>query len=186
MVLTFPGGGHLVGWSYFWGWYVTGFNPEQHCQKCFFGYRSQKVKNGMRINDPIVLDEHPDADFFYLCGGDEGWDYNKNFHLALRYNPDFDTRAKMSTGTPVLVTNSQYIEIPPLEIGFNGKDRKFTTCRNYQFGVQAYQLGLDGRPLRPNSDGTFGFKPEPTPEELAAHRRRRAEKSAAGAQSRMW
>lgn len=161
MVLTFPDGGNLRPWAYFWGWYVTGFDPKQHCQKCFFGWRSNKVKNGMSLRGPIVLDEHPDADFFYLCGGDIDWKYDKNFHLALRHNPEFDTKARMPTGGRVLVTNSEYIEIPHLEVGFNGMDRKFTTCRNFRFGVAAYQLGLDGRPLRPNSDGTFGFRPEP-------------------------
>jgi hypothetical protein len=171
IILQFPGNGSLRGWAYFWGWYVSGFDPEQHCQKCLLGWRSELVKNYMKVGRSLVLDERPAFDFFYVCGGDVGWNYSKNFHLALRPRDGWETKAKCHTGQEVIALNAEYIEIPALPGGFNGKGPKFTTCRNYQFAVHAYQFGLDGVERSPNEEGIFGIRPELDPRMQEMRRR---------------
>ena len=163
MILQFPGAGLLRPWQYFWGWYVTGFDPANHCQKCLLGWRSEKVKNGMPVGPEIALDEHAPFDYFYLCGGDLSWRWAKNFHLAVRYREGIDTTARCSTGQEVIVRNAEYVEIQPVAEGFDGKGPSFTTCRNYQFGVGAYMVAADGSIRPPHSDGTYGVRPADAP-----------------------
>ena len=147
-------------WEYLWAWYVTGFDPGVHCQKCLFGFRSEKVKKLMPHGEPMIMDEAKlPFDYLYVCGGAISWKWKDNFHLVLVPTGGKRVRATMGfTGQTVIARGASHVSIPALPGGFNGKDHKFTTCRNYQFGVEYYQNRLEV-----SKDGTYGVRPELSP-----------------------
>jgi hypothetical protein len=141
---------------FFWGWYVTGFDPRRHCQPCLRGRRSGQVNRSMALDVECTLDEVADFDYFYVCGVSATGRWADNFHLAVHRQLAGDVEAVCYTGHAVSIRNAALIEIASLPDGFNGRDRTFTTCRNYQFGVQVYQFLPDGHEAVSNADGTYG------------------------------
>jgi hypothetical protein len=147
----------LVGFRSFWAWYVTGFDPSKHCQACLLGRRSARVnKSDVRAGVEIVLDEFVHFDYLYVCGVSSTCRWEHNFHLVVRPRTGAYASAHCYTGQQMGICDAERIQIPELPDGFNGKSRKFTTCRNYQFGVARYQLGLGCTPSIANADGTYG------------------------------
>jgi hypothetical protein len=143
---------------FLWVRYVVGFDPNKHCQSCLLGRSSAKFRNGaLTCPATIALDEFDAYDYIYVCGVAPGQRWVRNLHLAVRFREGSEARARCYSGQEILLLNGENVEIPPLPDGFNGKNRSFTTCRNYQFGVAMYQHGAtDGVPSVSNPDGTYG------------------------------
>jgi hypothetical protein len=142
----------VEGFHYLWLKYVTGFDPSQHCARCLIGKYSRKVTRGMPADKPLVLDEARQIglsgrsyDYLYLCGVASRGGWKANFHLAFLPDPDATIMMPMSTGDTVIVQHARSVPIIAVPEGFDGRDKVFTTCRNWQFGVSAY--GLPSRPL---------------------------------------
>lgn len=142
---------------FLWARYVIGFDPSKHCQLCLLGRTSARFKMGdFGVPAVIILDEFADFDFIYICGVAHGQRWARNFHLAARHREGAEARGRCYTGQEIVLLNGELIEIPLLPDGFNGKNRSFTTCRNYQFGAAVYQRNARGAAPNPNSDGTYG------------------------------
>ena len=137
----------------FWGRYVRGFDARFHCQPCLIGRPEKRIHRGMRTAERVLLDAravatHP---YFYVCGVTfpQGWE--DNFHLACRWESGRSASKKTFNGFEVTVAGAIELEIPPLEPGFAGAPEKYTTCRNWQFGVEYFGLPEGFEP--PAADG---------------------------------
>lgn len=153
MTVLPPEGGAIAleGFMYWWLKYVKGFVGTTHCASCLLGaWARDRVNKTMPTNQPVVLDKPAHTyNFLYLCGV-RGSGYNRttrkyvngyadNFHLPMRPRPGFTAEAVTYNGFRVVVQNAEsLLPITPVADGWRGLDRKMTTCRNFQFGVQHY------------------------------------------------
>ena len=133
-------GEQAAGWSYLWLKYVWGFKPQFHCANCLTGRFSKWVRPGMRLREPHALDEAPSFDYLYLCGIPAGGRWRDNLHFPLVPEPGKRCRIQASTGHIFHATNARRLWIPALPKDFDGRDWRFTTCRNWRFGVSRYGL----------------------------------------------
>ena len=132
-------GARVTGWRYLWLKYVSGFQPRVHCAQCLVGPYSKRVKrDAMPIGRPLPLDEAENYQHLYLCGVASRGGWAANLHLVAVAAPGENAEVEASTGTIFRITNARRIEIPALPPGFAGRPRTFTTCRNWQFGVEYY------------------------------------------------
>jgi len=144
---------HLYGFRYCWLMYTTGFDLSQHCLACLHGHRSQRVHNKIQIgpDHPVVCDESPTPfQAIYLCGVASCRKWEANLHVV--FQPSEGDTFKRSTynGFQVIVENARPIPFPPLPDGWRGLGPKFTTCRNYRFGVYFYGPNGDGGTQKDN------------------------------------
>lgn len=135
----------LTGFTQFWLRYVHGFSPHFHCQKSLRGFNDPRFKRGMQIGESFELLDDSRYAYIYVCGVTPR--QYPGLHLALK--PDASAVARVLTynGIEIAVAGARQLEIPPLPDGFAGMSRKYTTCRNWQFGVKYYGLGALRREL---------------------------------------
>jgi hypothetical protein len=152
--------GHLFGWRTLWVKYVAGFNPRVHCQDCLIGETDRSMARRLVPDQAFALSraKHPiDYDALYLCGGHESWDWSKNLHLVAVPEEGATAEIIASTGSVFRISGARAIQIPPLALGYAGRAREFTTCRNWRFGVAYY--GLDPMPRAFDPLGQRGAPP---------------------------
>jgi hypothetical protein len=130
----------VSGWRYLWLKYVSGFQPSRHCAGCLVGPYSKAVRIGMPTNTPAQLDEAEDWRQLYLCGVASAGGWAANMHLAVVPAEGETAEVRASTGTLFRITNARRLPIPGLAPRFDGRPLSFTTCRNWQFGVEHYGL----------------------------------------------
>lgn len=138
---TLPDGGNrLSGFLQFWLRYVHGFSPHFHCQRSLRGFNDPRFKRDMQIGQRFELREPVGYQYIYLCGVTAK--RYPGLHLALAPDAAAEVHAVTYNGVEVRVSGVRRLEIPPLPDGTAGMSRAYTTCVNWQFGVQYY--GLDG------------------------------------------
>ena len=75
--------------SVVWAYYVDGFNPNTHCQRCFRGRLVQDFRTGTASTGQLVVfSEIERHNYIYICGVSAGPTKDRaanNFHLPLRY-----------------------------------------------------------------------------------------------------
>ena len=140
----------LEGFRYFWAKYVRGFDPAHHCAKCLVGDWSKHTRMGMALPVEFGFDESKDFRFVYICGV-SSIGYQSNLHIVLEPEDDASCSVKAFNGTVFDIQGARRLLIPPLPDGWQGKDRKYTTCRNFQFGVayfgeKAFRADTNGKP----------------------------------------
>ena len=151
MTIEVRGGQVLVGYSYWWVKGVTGFDPRQHCAKCLPGPFLVNWQRPFPMNQEITVKTIGSVRAVYVCGVSQAG-YRYNFHAPLVDDPDArDVEMPMVKGQTLIVRGAHLLEIPPLPDGTLGKDRSFTTCRNFQFGYAYFgpegTVGPRKRPL---------------------------------------
>jgi hypothetical protein len=140
-LVVFGDGRQVSGWRFLWLKYVSGFDHRQHCARCLVGPYSKRVTRTMRLNERFVLDEHPEPEYFYLCGVAERGGWSANLHLAfVKGQPTDIASVNASTGATFSVSGARALDIPELARGFDERPLSFTTCRNWRFGVARYGL----------------------------------------------
>ena len=147
-ILTLQGAtDHITGYAYFWLKYVTGFDPSHHCAKALKGTYDTRIGGRIRFtsdlarcNVPMVLDEAPVPDAYYLMGNTGTWKHN--LHVAFVLEPGATFTHETHHGYRVIVEHGRRLPIPPLPRGWRSLPDAFTTCRNFQFGVSFF--GADG------------------------------------------
>ena len=132
------GSNRLSGFTQFWLRYVHGFSPHFHCQKSLRGFNDPRFRRDMQIGAPFDLLEAARYDYVYLCGVTAR--KYPGLHLALVPDSAASARAITYNGIEVVVSGARQLEIPPLPDGYAGMSRSYTTCCNWQFGVQYYGL----------------------------------------------
>lgn len=128
--------GDLSAFGYVWGMYVNGFDPKQHCQKCLRGWKSAHVGLGMTSDHSYIMDEcRKPWDYLYVCAGSR-FTYEDHVHLPMV--PGYDTIELTSRGVTFRAVGVRLVDIPETPEGYMGLGPKFTSCRNYRFGLSAY------------------------------------------------
>jgi hypothetical protein len=133
--------GPITGFRHFWAYYITGFNPRVHCQKCFKGKPSSRITKQSETGLLYEMNEKQSFQYLYICGVGEGPKdllYKKNFHLALRPSDGAATSAETYNGYTFEVTNAVALPIPELPENWNGLTREMTRCKNFRFGVEHF------------------------------------------------
>lgn len=121
---------YLSGFRYWWLKSVGDYDLSVHCARCLRGPYDRRVGRNMALNQPVELR----GDLVYLCGVSPRW--STNFHAAVERAPGEGFEVQTYNGLTVRFDNGREISIEPLADGWNGLDRSFTTCRNFQFAVQ--------------------------------------------------
>jgi hypothetical protein len=136
------GSDHFIGFKYIWLRYIHGFSPRFHCQKSLLGTNDLRFINKMTIGRSFVLEDPAKYKHIYLCG--DAVFPDSGLHFALQ--PQEGSFAKVTTynGIDITAINARQLTIPRLEEGFAGMPHSYTSCCNWQFGVENYGLDLDG------------------------------------------
>ncbi|NNJ12135.1 hypothetical protein EKD04_017530 [Chloroflexales bacterium ZM16-3] len=151
MVLTLGEEGQerrpMPGFPYFWLKYITGFDARHHCAQCFIGPYHKGIWSTVRVPSVHVLKPSVEWQFAYLCGVAET-QWADNLHVPMVEAQGEEIELFTHNGIRVHIRNARRLEIPWIEDGWNGFPRSYTTCRNFQFGVDRY--GYDGvsRPIQ--------------------------------------
>jgi len=130
---------------FLWAKYVTGFDWRWHCCRCLKGTLSKRVPmrktlglsgyRGLLLHCP--MDERQAFDYIYLCGVTNS--YAENLHLALRVKPGGMVTYEDSH---IAVTVANAIAVPIQPIIGTDLPHEYASCRNYQFGWNAYPNSL--------------------------------------------
>ncbi|WP_142988141.1 hypothetical protein [Granulicella rosea] len=128
-----------------WGWYVSGFKSDHHCQACFRGSLASGISKDMLDCDSLAL--RTDVPYFYLCALGRPRSAESNVHLVVR--PQQGAMASVGSlyGATFTIHDAIAIRIRNLPKGWHRLGDEFTQCPNFQFAVQTY-----GYPL---PDGTL-------------------------------
>lgn len=115
-----------------WLRYVNGVDLSNHCMKSLMGENDKRVRGFMRSLPVIELNSSP---FYYLCGVDVGWRWDRNMHIAFREREgsviDIDNEL-----FSVRIVNAEQIPIRSEDIDHTlpqSSDKRFSTCRNWWF-----------------------------------------------------
>jgi hypothetical protein len=145
---------HLGGWAHFWGKWVFGFNPKHHCAACLLGHWVSGLKPTMPVG--LAQLEGPAGwPYLYICGVAAPRSWANNFHMALAPEPGGVVEMETWNGYRITAGDVRRIEIQPVPRGFGGLPDSFTTCRNWQFGIQ--QFGPAGKWYSGGGGGRRGF-----------------------------
>jgi hypothetical protein len=127
----------LTGFQHWWLKSVNSYRLDVHCARCLVGPFDRRINKAM----PLVQAVELQGDLVYLCGVANGWNWARNFHAAAAYAEGETFSLPTYNGLDVRFDNARMITIEPLPDGWNGLDKSFTTCRNYQFAVQMADRG---------------------------------------------
>ena len=115
-----------------WLRYVYGVDLNTHCMKCLLGHNDPRVKGWMRSLSQMELE---DSRFYYLCGVDKDFNWNKNLHIpfvrsvgqTIEIDNEF-VKIKINNARRIII-DTKYInwDLP------QAKNRLYSTCRNWQF-----------------------------------------------------
>ena len=126
----------LSGFQYFWLKHVRDYRLDVHCARSLVGKYDRRINKQMILNKPISFEG---SNLIYLCGGTNRWE--TNLHTAARPAPGKQFSVQMYNGLMAIFCNAERIAFPPLPDGYVGKDKTFTTCRNWQFAVHMSDQG---------------------------------------------
>ena len=128
----------LEGFTHFWLRYVRGFSPHFHCQKSLRGTNDPRFNKTMALGTSYKLPEPGTYRYIYLCGvTSHGY---PGLHLALMPEKGAHAVAVTYNGIEILVAGARQLEIPHFPDGYAGLSRKYTSCRNWQFGVTYFGM----------------------------------------------
>lgn len=118
-----------------WGWHVSGFNQCKHCQDCLKGRREDQINLRM-VDDDYRLTT--DAPYFYLFAGGHAPRRESNVHLAVKPHPGAVASVGSLYNVTFTIRDAITLRVDRLPKDWMGLDDSFTTCRNFQFGVQTF------------------------------------------------
>ena len=136
-------------YRFFWIKYVKSVNLEEHCQPCLKGPTSKLL--GTRdiggattsvIKADLMLNESA-AEFIYICGVTEPYNWASNFHMALRVQAGESCR-KTWPGIDIELESAVELEISDAHMDqefHRFVERLYRTCRNAHF-AWAFHKGV--------------------------------------------
>ena len=132
---------NLTGYMFFWAKYVQGFDPREHCAKCLLGSWSAQIRMEMRMNTAYIMSEvHPASyRYIYLCGVAPVKD--AGVQIAMEVSPGEEFEEMTYNNIRIRVQGARRLLFPKLARNFHGMGPAYTTCMNYQFGVQYFGMG---------------------------------------------
>jgi hypothetical protein len=135
---------NLKGYLYFWAKRVRAVNLDHHCAKCLVGPYDKAFGRDMSINIDLELD-HPEGSILYICGVTRPYRWSDNAHLALLIDEDAGSVClPLVRGQTLTITGAQRLDFNDQRAvaGFSALGSDFTTCRNFQFAVDAFSKGF--------------------------------------------
>ena len=142
--VTHPDGssGPINGFRFLWAYYVSGYRPDKHCQPCFIGARvpefcTPTAMSGRRVE----LNRMHQYPYVYICGvgsGPKSELWQQNLHFPLRYAEGRVEEVTTYNDYRFRAENAERVTIPELPEGWEGKPRKHTRCKNFQFAVAMF------------------------------------------------
>ena len=134
--------GKIEGFRSLWAFYVNGYKPEFHCQKCFTGRLVDDFStNTAQSGRAVSLDEMDTYPYVYICGvgtGPKSTLGNRNLHLPLRFKRGAVVEKRTYNGYVFRAENAEELEIPSLPDDWMGLDREHARCKNFQFAVSRF------------------------------------------------
>ncbi len=121
---------------FLWGKYVKGFDSSKHCAECRLGDTKSPVNPKRRDGDDYK--RRNDFPYFYLFGMGRGDRSRSNLHFAVEPRPGSVASIGSIYGVSFTIYDAFAPRIDRLPKGWMGLDDDFTTCRNFQFGVQMF------------------------------------------------
>lgn len=118
-----------------WLRYITGVNLREHCMKSFLGTNDKRVRGFTFEFKDMALEK---SEFYYFCGVDVNWDYNKNIHLAFREKQGSVIKIDNQLYSAE-IQNAEQLPISNKCINHNlpqSKNKLYNTCRNWWFANQ--------------------------------------------------
>lgn len=116
-----------------WLRYVYGVDLSQHCMKSLMGHNDSRVRGYMKTISHLQITE--EAPYYYLCGVEQTFDWNKNLHLAFSYS--FGSVINIDNEfIKCRIINARRQEISNKYINWRlpeSRDRYYNTCRNWWF-----------------------------------------------------
>ena len=123
--------------AWLWGKHVTGFNQAKHCLACLKGPDPEEA-----IDPQMVSCDYPlkatGAPYFYLCGVGRTEPGRTNVHLVVEPCPGAVASVGSVYGITFTIRDARALQIDRLPKGWMGLTDRYTTCRNFQFGVQVF------------------------------------------------
>jgi hypothetical protein len=122
-----------------WGKHVSGFRPEKHCIYCLKGRTETQIDKAMTSGDYEI---HTGAPYFYLFAMGRAPRRDSNVHLAVQPYPGAVASIGSLYGVTFTIRDARALRIDRLPKGWMGLDDLYTSCRNFQFGVQMFGYRL--------------------------------------------
>ncbi len=133
--------------NFFWLRDIREVDIETCCAKCFIGAKDNRIYYGTLYKSKAVVDiivnQHPKAKAYYLCGLSDGFKWELNTHVA--FVPDSESNIHIENDRIKLdITNARRIhfwDYTPNPPGYYSQQQR--TCRNWIFANYI----KDGMPL---------------------------------------
>ena len=137
ITLEHEGHSEVQGFWIVWLRHVMAFNPQHHCMKCLLGHNDKRFRKYMPLGSYVIETAAP---WVYLCGVSTEFRWLNNLHVPIRPTGKDKDRFSVQayTGMGVHVIGGETAEIPALPDGWSGHNKKYTTCRNFQFAVEYF------------------------------------------------
>ena len=118
-----------------WGVHVDGFRQDKHCIFCLKGRKESQIHRGMKSGDYKLQNGAP---YFYLFAMGRTPRRDSNVHLPVQPYPGAVASIGSLYGVTFTIRDARALRIDRLPQGWNGLDDSYTSCRNFQFGVQTF------------------------------------------------
>lgn len=116
-----------------WLRYVSGVDLSNHCMKSLLGHNDRRVRGFVRkLPENLQLEESP---YYYLCGVDANFVWEKNLHLAFTYSCG-EVLEVDDEFIHCRILNARRLEISNRFIDWSlpqSRNKYFNTCRNWWF-----------------------------------------------------
>jgi len=129
-----------------WGMYVRAFDSDEHCQDCLKG-RKEAALNLKTVDGDYELST--DFPYFYLFAMGRGDRSISNVHLPVRPHPGAVASIGSLYGVTFTIRDAYAVRVDRLPEGWNGLAKEYTSCRNFQFGVQVFGYRAAGNAQQP-------------------------------------
>ena len=142
-----------------WLRYVDGVNLGEHCMKSLLGHNDKRVKFWAKTLPSLILEEAP---FYYLCGVEAGWDWNKNLHLAFVHSEGHTVEVD-DDKVHIRIKNARRLPITDTYINHRlpcANKPSYHTCRNWQFANMLVHLypNIRQRPIKRPTQTSIDFE----------------------------
>ncbi len=118
-----------------WGMYVRTFDPTKHCIFCLKGRKEAAVHRQMIDGDYELATDFP---YFYLFAMGRGDRSISNVHMPVRPHPGAVASIGSVYGVTLTIRDAYALRVDRLPDGWEGLGKDYTSCRNFQFGVQEF------------------------------------------------
>ena len=130
----------IYGFSSIWGKYVSGFDNTKHCINCLIGERNWEIKKDIQTNTDIIIPLKQN-EVLYICGVTYPYEWRNNLHIVVKGKDGNNAEYTDFNGVKwqLLDAEKVYFDDKPAKEKYKHLDYKFTSCRNFQFGVYYFE-----------------------------------------------